>query len=238
MERIPTFIEGLDENLEGGVPKGSIVLITGAPGTMKSSLAYSILYHNALRGVPGLFITMEQSRPGLLAQMVSLGLATERTEDRLSVLDLAGLRKKFAEQKEQSWPWVNLLKLYTKGLKASFDYRLLVLDSLDALEIVAQFENVRKEFFDLLRWLRTLGCTLLVIGESPSETLPNGPSDGYARHCEDYLADGILHIRKSRQGEFGVQRQLRVVKMRGTRHDLSYHALVYEGGFKLRTILS
>jgi KaiC/GvpD/RAD55 family RecA-like ATPase len=173
-----------------------------------------------------------------MAQMTALGLPPEPTQERLSVLDLAGLRKKFSEQKDQSWPWVDLLKLYTKGLKSSFGFRLLVLDSLDALEIVAQFSNVRKEFFDLVQWCRGLGCTLFVIGESASEPPADGATETYARHTEDYLADGILHIRRSRQGAFGVQRQLRVVKMRGTRHDLSYHALVYEGGFKLRPILS
>src|SRR5438093_9480588 len=47
--RVPTFVEGLDESLEGGIPWGHLVLIEGAPGTMKSSLAFSILLHNAAR---------------------------------------------------------------------------------------------------------------------------------------------------------------------------------------------
>src|SRR6058998_3749778 len=34
--RVRTFVEGLDETLEGGVPWGHVVLIEGAPGTMKS----------------------------------------------------------------------------------------------------------------------------------------------------------------------------------------------------------
>ncbi|UCF09195.1 MAG: hypothetical protein JSW28_00930, partial [Thermoplasmata archaeon] len=42
----PTYINGLDKQLEGGIPEEHIVLIAGAAGTMKSSIAYNILYNN------------------------------------------------------------------------------------------------------------------------------------------------------------------------------------------------
>ena len=44
-ERLKTYIEGFDKILEGGIPRGHIVLVTGTPGTMKSSLSYYILYN-------------------------------------------------------------------------------------------------------------------------------------------------------------------------------------------------
>ncbi|HWM51682.1 MAG TPA: ATPase domain-containing protein, partial [Thermoplasmata archaeon] len=42
--RIKTYVRGFDDVLNGGVPEGYVVLVSGAPGTMKSSLTYSILY--------------------------------------------------------------------------------------------------------------------------------------------------------------------------------------------------
>ncbi|MGI0149406.1 MAG: ATPase domain-containing protein, partial [Thermoplasmata archaeon] len=60
----------------------------------------------------------------------------------------------------------------------------------------------------------------------------------YAKDKEEYLADGIVHLRLARQGEFGMQRQLRVVKMRGTRHETGYHALVFDNGWKVTRILA
>jgi len=45
--RIRTYIRGLDEQLQGGVPKAHVVLLAGKPGTMKSSVAFSMVYHNA-----------------------------------------------------------------------------------------------------------------------------------------------------------------------------------------------
>jgi len=50
-DRVRTFIHGFDEKLGGGIPEGAIVLLTGEPGTMKSTIAFNILYQNALREV-------------------------------------------------------------------------------------------------------------------------------------------------------------------------------------------
>ena len=48
IKRVKTFIKGLDKEIDGGIPKGSIVMIAGKPGTMKSSLAFNILYKKTL----------------------------------------------------------------------------------------------------------------------------------------------------------------------------------------------
>jgi KaiC/GvpD/RAD55 family RecA-like ATPase len=238
MNFVKTHVDGLDELLGGGIPEGSIVLVSGAPGTMKTSLTYHILHANARHGEKGLYVSLEQSRASLLDHTEGLGYRLESADGGLSILDLAALRKKFTGPADQ--PWMDLFKLYTQGLRSSFDYRLLVLDSLDALEILAKFQSVRRELFGLIKWLRALGVTAFLLGELPAEGL--GSQDranrAYAKHKEEYLADGIVHLRLARQGEFGMQRQLRVVKMRGTRHDTGYHALVFDNGFKVTRILA
>jgi len=238
MTRIPTFVDGLDEVLNGGVPEGHLVLVSGAPGTMKTSLTYHILHANALQGRRGLYVSLEQNRASLLDHTEGLGYRLEAANGNLSVLDLGTLRKKLAGSGEQ--PWMDLFKLYTQGIRKSFDYRLLVLDSLDALEILAKFREARKDMFSLVQWLRGLGCTTFLLGELPTDpTSGTSPRRrGFAKHKEDYLVDGIVHLRLARQGEFGMQRQLRVVKMRGTRHDTGYHALVFEEGFRVTRILA
>jgi len=52
-ERVKTHVDGLDELVGGGIPKGHVVLISGLPGTMKSSLTYAILHRNAQESLPG-----------------------------------------------------------------------------------------------------------------------------------------------------------------------------------------
>lgn len=238
MKRVRTKMEGLDEVLGGGIPEGHVILVSGAPGTMKTSLTYHILHENALDGTRGLYVSLEQGRASLVDHTEGLGYRLEDTGGNLSILDLSMLRKKMAGPTEQ--PWMDLFKLYTQGIRKSFDYRLLVLDSLDALEILAKFRAPRQDLFSLIGWLRDLKCTTFLLGELPTDTA-NGTGTrrpAYAKHKEDYLADGILHLRLARQGEFGMQRQLRVVKMRGTRHETGYHALVYDNGLKVTRILA
>jgi KaiC/GvpD/RAD55 family RecA-like ATPase len=237
MKRIPTNVDGLDEVLAGGIPEGHVVLVSGAPGTMKTSLTYHILHTNAVRGTRGMYVSLEQSRASLMDHTEGLGYRLDDTDGNLSVLDLAMLRKKLAGHGDQ--PWMDLFKLYTQGIRGSFDYRLLVLDSLDALEILAKFHEPRQDMFSLIRWLRDLRCTAFLLGELPTDGGGSGNRRAFfAKHKEEYLADGILHLRLARQGEFGMQRQLRVVKMRGTRHDTGYQALVFDGGLKVTRILA
>ena len=79
IERIKTHIVGFDDELEGGIPKGSVVLVSGSPGTMKSSIAYNILFYNALKeGKKGLYITLEQSRASLLRHLKHLKMERKR----------------------------------------------------------------------------------------------------------------------------------------------------------------
>ena len=92
--RYRTYVDGFDENLNGGIPQGHTVIVAGAAGTMKSSLAYHILFMNAKRdGVNGLYISLEQSKQSLTRQMEGLGLKGD-TLGRLEVLDLTEIRRK------------------------------------------------------------------------------------------------------------------------------------------------
>src|SRR5437899_7137098 len=85
--RIPTYISGLDDRLGGGVPKGHIVLVSGPAGSLKSTLVYRILWHAAVeRGLAGLYLSMEQSRKSLMAQMSAFGMRSEEHTSELQSL--------------------------------------------------------------------------------------------------------------------------------------------------------
>ena len=57
MDRIESGIPGLDEMIEGGFVLPSAVLIAGAPGTGKTTLAVQSLFYGAKKGETGMFIT-------------------------------------------------------------------------------------------------------------------------------------------------------------------------------------
>ena len=73
LDRIPTYISGLDEKMQGGIPKGHIVLIAGVSGSMKSSIGFASLYHAVLEGrTSGIYVTLEQSKESLATHMAGI----------------------------------------------------------------------------------------------------------------------------------------------------------------------
>ena len=232
MKRLTTGADGLDRILGGGIPQGSVVLLAGAPGTMKTSLAYSVLHANARRGTKGLYVSLEQSRASLADHVTGMGFDQRDVKDALSILDLASLRKRMGD----SGSWMDLFRMYTQSIRAGFPYELLVLDSLDALELLAKFADYRREVYELFKWLRGLGCTSIVLGELPT-TSEREPPEAFGKHREDYLADGIVHLRLEKRGEFESKRVIRIVKMRGANHDTGYHTLVFDKAFRVTDLI-
>jgi KaiC/GvpD/RAD55 family RecA-like ATPase len=225
IERLRTYIQNFDENLQGGIPKGQVVLLTGTPGTMKSSLAYSILYQNALENrVPSVYMTLEQSRENLLQQMAAMGMDDERAKEYVHVLDL-GLIRKSLTQLSAKGTWLQVFKMYADSLRHSLGYEILVVDSLDVLEMAAQMnENRRSELFYLFEWLRNLGVTSLLVSENQPDRMFEQKYD------EGYLADGVVSLKLQEIGETDIQRRIRAVKLRSTNHKTGYFSLLFNDG--------
>ena len=216
-----TFVDGLDSSLGGGIPQGSVVLIAGTPGTMKSSLVFHILYHNASLGHKGLFVTLEQSADSLKEAMRRIGLRFI-DESRLYVLDLAVLRASL-HHAETTKDWIAILMGVIKEAVAGNGSDILALDSLEVMYALSNMENPRREMFQLFTALKELGLTTFLIAETPfgSNTL--------TEFGEDFLADGILQLRHVEVGETDVQLRIRIVKMRMMRHVHNYLALTHDG---------
>src|SRR5438046_2365107 len=77
--------------------------------------------------------------------------------------------------------------------------------------------------FPFLGSLKELGLPTFLIAETPFG------SNRLAQWGEDFLADGILHLRQVEVGETEVQLRLRCVKMRWMNHDKNALALHHDG---------
>ena len=233
---IRTFIRGFDEDvLRGGGPQGHVILIRGASGTMKSSLAYSVLYHNALEGTPGLYVTLEQSAGSLLEHVASLGLRATSVSDALPILDLSRGRDHLEEMASkmgalagqdlaQGEALLTVLKGKILELKSLRNIALLAIDSWDALELVLEFKDRRTETFAFFEWLRDLGVTSLLISEEPAF------GQGARVLEEEFLADGIVHLQLVPVTDTAYQRRVQCVKMRSVNQNSDDHTLLFENG--------
>lgn len=231
IDRVPTYINGFDDEMEGGIPRGYVTLISGSPGTMKSSIAYNILYYNALkRGVKGLFITLEQSRSNLLQHTKHLGMDFEKVKDLVSIVDLGYIRKnvKTIEDKKHM---VDIIKTYAQNLKEATDYDIIALDSLPVLNIISDLTDNREELFEFFEWFRDFDVTAFIISEASL--------DPKLVRNEDFLADGIIHLKMEQVQDVNIQRRIRCVKMRATRNSPHYYTLLFsEGEFQATRVIS
>ncbi len=228
---IPTHVAGLDAALGGGIPQGAIVLVAGTPGTMKTSLIYNIMYHNAKAGRRGLYITLEQTTESLRTAMERMGY-DPMDEGKLYVLDLGVLRTSL-KKAEATKDWVGIIVDIVREAVSANGYQLLALDSMEALYALANFEVPRRDLFQLYAALRELGLTTFLVAETPIG------SSKLTQYGEDFLADGIVHLRHVEVGETDIQLRLRCVKMRMVNHVHNSLALTHgDGGFAVTHILA
>ena len=216
-----TYIKGFDEQLEHGIPEGHVVIVTGTAGTMKSTIAYHILYENVKKNnTIGLYILLEQSRKNFLAHLTKLNMG--EILDNLHILDLALIRKNLTQFKGESW--MDIFKMYIKNLKDNLNFEVLVIDSLPVLEMIAKFDNPRDELFKFFEWLKDMNITTFVISEMSMD------SNRFAQHDIDFLCDGIILLKLESVSPIDVQRRIRCVKMRGVDHAPGYFTLLTKGG--------
>lgn len=223
--RIRTFVDGLDEILGGGVPKGHVVVVEGSAGTLKSSLVFSILAHAASEeGKHGLYLSLHERTSSLLAQVGSLGLPLRVDRGSMVVIDPRAAKGLVDPRKD----WLEAFQAAVEGIRGRRGLDLLAIDSLESLASLAQFPDPRRELLRLFEWLRDSDVTSFVISETPDPTVQGGAVQ--RRSDQDFLADGVIHLAQQPVSDRAVERRLRVVKMRGTHHETGYLDLSLSDG--------
>lgn len=216
----PTHIEKLDMVLNGGIPSGHLILVSGMPGSMKSTLTFSILY-NAVKydKASCMYFSMEQSRKSLLKQTARLNMPMQGMEDRLMVVDMVDLRKAMEEEKGD---WRTIMLRYVKNIHSQRNFQMFVLDSLESFKSVCSYEFTRTDLKDLFDWFKSLNITVFLIAEAAAAISSVGTP-------ESYLADGVFELTMKEIDESKVQRWLRIPKMRGMNVDTRYYSMFHDG---------
>jgi CheY-like chemotaxis protein len=94
-----TGVAGLDDILLGGLPRGNVVIVTGSPGTGKTTLGVEFVYRGAHDfDEPGIIVTFEVSAEKLVRDAAQFGwdLRALEAQGRLKILSTT--RRVFQEE--------------------------------------------------------------------------------------------------------------------------------------------
>ena len=222
-ERCKTGIEGLDNILNGGVPRGNTVLVTGSVGTGKTSLCLEFLVHGSLNDELSLYISVTEPCEKLLKNIIPYDFFDENLvkEGRLHFIDLPIVYEKLGLEKlEFDFEEVGILIQAIVSVVRELNIKRLVIDSITSVcyRLKSQ-ENIRDFILNLGSALSELGCTSFLVSEiSPAE-------ERYSLYgVEEAIADGVIVTGNlERRGD--LLRTLQVVKMRGTMHSRAKYVL-------------
>lgn len=240
MERVPTGIDGFDNMIEGGFPRGRTVLLSGGCGTGKSIFCMQYLYKGITEyDEPGVYVTMDE-RPELMRQdMLRFGWDIKALEDqgKLVILDLTGTKigvqtgEKYAMSSNLDVDRLILKIMQTAG---EIGARRLVIDSLPALGFRLKDElEIRNMILKLTYMIRKSDLTALLVSEIPEQTMGAGPMSFSKYGVEEYVADSVIMLHYLGMGT-DTNRTLYVRKMRGTKHKEDIIPLhITETGIKL-----
>ncbi len=209
--RIPTGIDGLDAMIEGGVIRGDMHLLAGAPGTGKTILASTFAYNATTKlKEKVVYATFEESTEYLLRNMKKLGidLGAAEKEGSLKVIDLDALKGKELENN------IQLLLAAVKETKST----ILVIDSLTALLLATESK------FELRAFMKSVYKTLKNQGVTTLMTISQTPGMGFG--IEGFVADSVMLLENVVDKD-QFKTRLIVLKMRGTEHSKRYHSVQF-----------
>ena len=208
-ERAPTGLPELDGMLEGGFLTGSLITLTGRPGTGKTIFGSHFLYHGAKKGQQsGMYVSMLESEKSYLHNVRRIGLDFEplMAQKRFAFLELPAPT---AEGLPALWEQI------AREIEENQTERL-VIDSFTAMSPAFQTVGDLRTFTHVLLGKivgGASGCTTLLITEEG--TGRDLPWTG----VEEFVADGVIKFSVLPAGDARV-RYMEITKMRGTNHQM------------------
>ena len=214
-------VSGLERLLEIEIPRCSLILVTGAQGTLKSGMVFSMISnHLAANDEHGLYVTLEQSKESHLRNMSSLGI---KKRDELHVFDYRDMRREWADRELDMINVTNEIIDFYKDKYSNLT--VFALDSLNALYSISADAPPRKEMYHFFSSLRDRELTSFLILETSPSVVPGLFHDYY--RPEHFLADGTIELGII-EGKGVVKRYIQILKMRATRHAMEKHQITID----------
>jgi KaiC/GvpD/RAD55 family RecA-like ATPase len=234
MKKTKTGISGFDKLVDGGFPKGSVVLICGTPGTAKSIFSMQFSYNGSkMYDETSMYVSFEQSKEDMMEQAKQFGWDLDGLIrsgkfilKSIPVEDINHLtfEQIVQEAKDKKVKRLVIDSLSTFSINAPVYYAIYDLFLRDMITQDSVFSPPITEDFLLKRFiyyligkLKRLGITSLLISE-----IGNNSNFLSRDTVSEFMSDGIIQMFfESMGGQYS--RSLLVRKMRHVKNDEDIH---------------
>ncbi len=212
-ERVSSGVKRLDAMLGGGYYRGASILITGFPGTAKTTLSGAFAEAACRRGERTLFFSFDSDGKEVIRNLSSVGIRLERHAK-------SGLLRVISARTISGSAETLLVRI--KTLAQEHNARCVVIDPVSTLAKVGNELTAHGVAERLIDWSKAAGTTLLCT--SLLDEL-NGQADGGTPLQISTIADTWIHLNYLVQaGERN--RGLSIIKSRGTPHSNQVRELI------------
>ncbi|MBC7085536.1 MAG: circadian clock protein KaiC [Methanomethylovorans sp.] len=218
-EKVSSGIPGLDRMLEGGLFSNSSTLVTGKPGTGKTTFGLQFISEGLDRKEPCVIVNFECVQTSLISKAKKYGWHIEQYID-------SGLLRIVSTDPDSMWPEEH--ETLIKESILDVDARRLFFDGIFNLEMMLPDQlQLRGYLYSLLKYLKKRNVTSIFTTPRSSSTITEN-----TRMDAELLMDNIIILRNSEGG----RRYMCVSKSKGTQHRLNpTEYAITEKGIRIRS---
>jgi circadian clock protein KaiC len=208
--RLKTGIPGLDQMTGGGFLKGDTTLVTGPPGTGKTTFGLQFLMQGITESQNGVFVTVEETPEKIASDTLNFGWDLRRleAEGRLKVYQLR------SEMLQSGGAPIMQCLDVINSIKAA----RVVIDPISLYSMNVHDPNdLRRELYAFVNYMKENGLTLLLTHEVPDIMARTSRISDYGL---EFIVDSIIMLQYV-EIESAISRSINVLKMRGSGHDMA-----------------
>jgi circadian clock protein KaiC len=227
-EKARTGIWGLDNILSGGLSRGHVFLVEGAPGTGKTTVALQFLLEGIKAGERCLYITLSETERELRDGAASHGWVLN---DGLSIFELLPPESLLDSEQQQSLLYSSDLELgeTTKQIFEAVNRikpHRVVLDSLSEIRLLAQSSlRYRRQILAIKHYFSRFNTTVMLLDDLTADV---------ADKTVHSVAHAVFRLEELAPAYGAERRRVRVIKYRGTKFRGGYHdATITTGGLNV-----